>query len=91
MRTSSLPLDHSGLGVLPLEECRRRLQAAKVGRVSFVDQGEPVILPVNHALDGEAVVFRTAAGSKLTARTMNCRWRSRSTGSTRTAAPGGAW
>jgi len=54
MRISSLPLDHSGLGVLPLEECRRRLQAAKVGRVSFVDQGE-------------AVVFRTAPGSKLTA------------------------
>ena len=67
MRISSLPLDHSGLGVLPLEECRQRLQAAKVGRVSFVDQGEPVILPVNYALDGEAVVFRTAPGSKLTA------------------------
>ena len=67
MQISSSPLDHSGLGVLPLEECRRRLQAAKVGRVSFVDQGEPVILPVNHALDGEAVVFRTAPGSKLTA------------------------
>jgi nitroimidazol reductase NimA-like FMN-containing flavoprotein (pyridoxamine 5'-phosphate oxidase superfamily) len=35
--------------------------------VSFVDHGEPVILPVNHALDGEAVVFRTAPGSKLMA------------------------
>jgi uncharacterized protein len=67
MRTTSWPLDHSGLGVLPREECLRRLRAAKVGRVSFVDHGEPVILPVNHALDGEAVVFRTAPGSKLMA------------------------
>lgn len=67
MRASSLPLDHSGLGVLPREECLRRLRAARVGRVALIDQGEPVILPVNHAMDGEAVVFRTAPGSKLTA------------------------
>ena len=38
-----------------------------MGRVALIDQGEPVILPVNHAMDGEAVVFRTAPGSKLTA------------------------
>jgi len=38
-----------------------------VGRVALIDQGEPVILPVNHAMDGEAVVFRTARGSKLMA------------------------
>ena len=52
MRASSLPLDHSGLGVLPREECLRRLRAARVGRVALIDQGEPVILPVNHAMAG---------------------------------------
>ena len=50
MRTTSWPLDHSGLGVLPREECLRRLRAAKVGRVSFVDHGEPVILPLAPAV-----------------------------------------
>ncbi|HEY5114846.1 MAG TPA: pyridoxamine 5'-phosphate oxidase family protein [Nakamurella sp.] len=65
--TTSLPLDHSGLGVLPREECLRRLGSARVGRVAFVSQGDPVILPVNHGMDGESVIFRTASGSKLLA------------------------
>jgi len=63
--TSYLSLDHAGLAVLPHEECLRRLRQAQVGRVAFVDQGEPVILPVNHGVDGDAVVFRTAPGAKL--------------------------
>lgn len=65
--TSNLPLDHAAMAVLPPSECLRRLAAATVGRVAFVEQGEPVILPVNHGMDGESVVFRTAPGSKLVA------------------------
>jgi uncharacterized protein len=65
--STSLPLDHSGLGVLSRQECLDRLAAARVGRVAFVSQGDPVILPVNHGMDGEAVIFRTAPGSKLLA------------------------
>jgi uncharacterized protein len=65
--TTSLPLDHSGMGVLTRDECYDRLRAARVGRIAFVSQGDPVILPVNHAIDGESVVFRTAPGSKLLA------------------------
>jgi nitroimidazol reductase NimA-like FMN-containing flavoprotein (pyridoxamine 5'-phosphate oxidase superfamily) len=64
---TSLPLDHSGLGVLSTEECLDRLRSARVGRIAFVSDGEPVILPVNHGMDGDAVVFRTDAGSKLIA------------------------
>ena len=64
---TSLSLDHSGLGVLSQAECLRRIGSARVGRVAFVENGEPVILPVNHGLDGDAVVFRTAPGSKLDA------------------------
>lgn len=62
-------VDHSGLEVLAVDECLRRLRLTPVGRVAFVDQGEPVILPVNHAMDGDAIVFRTAPGSKLAAAT----------------------
>ena len=65
--STSLPLDHSGLAVLPKDECLRRLREARVGRVAFIEQGEPVILPVNHGMDGDAVVFLTAPGSKLLA------------------------
>ncbi len=43
------------------------MAGARVGRLAFVSQGDPVILPVNHGLDGESVVFRTANGSKLLA------------------------
>lgn len=65
--TTTVPLDHSGMGVLSREECYERLRGARVGRLAFVDRGDPVILPVNHAVDGESIVFRTARGSKLLA------------------------
>ena len=38
-----------------------------VGRVSFFADGEIVVLPVNHVMDGQDPVFRTARGSKLSA------------------------
>ena len=31
----------------------------------MVDGGSPAVFPVNYAVDGEAVVFRTAEGTKL--------------------------
>ncbi len=62
---SSRQLDRSGLGVLTVEECVDRLRTARVGRLAFFDGGEPMILPVSHGMDGSAVVFRTAPGSKL--------------------------
>ena len=65
--TTTLPLDHSGMGVLSHEECWARLGAARIGRLAFVSQGDPVILPVNHAVDADTIVFRTGRGSKLLA------------------------
>jgi hypothetical protein len=59
------PTDHRGLRVLGLDECLERLRSAPLGRVAFVDTGEPVVFPVNHAIDGVDVVFRTSWGSKL--------------------------
>ena len=57
--------DHRGLRVLTLEECVQRLQSTPVGRVAFVHDGEPVVLPVTYAVDGLDVVFRSTWGSKL--------------------------
>jgi nitroimidazol reductase NimA-like FMN-containing flavoprotein (pyridoxamine 5'-phosphate oxidase superfamily) len=61
------PTEHAGLEVLPFTDCFRLLASVTVGRVGFDADGEVVILPVNHAVDGQDVVFRTARGSKLSA------------------------
>jgi nitroimidazol reductase NimA-like FMN-containing flavoprotein (pyridoxamine 5'-phosphate oxidase superfamily) len=61
------PTDHAGLEVLPFEACLELLASVPVGRIGFFADGEMVVLPVNHLVDGQDVVFRTARGSKLTA------------------------
>ena len=61
------PTDHAGLAILPLAECLRLLGSVPVGRIGFQADGEVVVLPVNHVVDGQSVVFRTSAGSKLSA------------------------
>jgi CBS domain-containing protein/nitroimidazol reductase NimA-like FMN-containing flavoprotein (pyridoxamine 5'-phosphate oxidase superfamily) len=61
------PRDRAGLLVLSFTDCIERLGSAKVGRVAFLDGAEILVLPVNHAMHGTTVVFRTAQGSKLSA------------------------
>ena len=58
----TFPTDHAGLEVLPSDTCLELLAAVPVGRIGFFAGGELVILPVNHLVDGQDVVFRTAAG-----------------------------
>lgn len=58
-------LDRQGLEVLSEEECRRRLQEVPVGRIAFVHDRKPLVLPINHRVFEGDVVFRTAQGSKL--------------------------
>jgi uncharacterized protein len=64
---SEHPTDHAGLEVLPFEVCLQVLASVPVGRVGFFADGEVVILPVNHLVDGQDIVFRTARGAKLSA------------------------
>ena len=59
------PVDHAGLEILPFAACLRLLNSVPVGRVGFLADGEIVILPVNHLMDGSDVIFRTGSGSKL--------------------------
>jgi nitroimidazol reductase NimA-like FMN-containing flavoprotein (pyridoxamine 5'-phosphate oxidase superfamily) len=66
-----LDLDWSGLEILSYDECRRLLANEAVGRVGFVQDGEPLILPVNYVVDGGTIVFRSGRGSKLESALMN--------------------
>ncbi len=59
------PFDHAGLEVLAGSECERLLQDHRVGRVAFLEAGEPWVLPVVYRLDGSRIVFRSAVGAKL--------------------------
>jgi nitroimidazol reductase NimA-like FMN-containing flavoprotein (pyridoxamine 5'-phosphate oxidase superfamily) len=55
------------LEVLTPVECRALLRTTTVGRVAFVVEDHPEVMPVNYGMDGDAVVFRTDPGTKLTA------------------------
>ena len=55
------------LVALTPDECRALLRSRPVGRVVFVDARGPVALPVNHVVDGDTIVFRTAASSSVLA------------------------
>ncbi len=59
------PTDHRGLRVLGLDECLVRLRQAPIGRLGFLRDGGPVVLPVNHGVDHLGVVFRATWGAKL--------------------------
>jgi nitroimidazol reductase NimA-like FMN-containing flavoprotein (pyridoxamine 5'-phosphate oxidase superfamily) len=60
-------VDRGGLEILPFDACLRLLASVPVGRIGFYADGEVVMLPVNHMIDGQDVVFRAARGSKLSA------------------------
>lgn len=42
-------------------ECRRLLEAKKVGRLALVRDGAPMIMPMNYVLTEDRLVFRTLA------------------------------
>jgi uncharacterized protein len=56
---------HPQLDVIDRDECLRLLAADEIGRLAVVAGNTALILPVNYALDGETVVFRTDPGIKL--------------------------
>jgi len=64
-------LDFSKLEDLSYDECLALLSTAKVGRLAFVESGDPVVLPVNFTMDGSMIVFRTGVRSGLFAAVTN--------------------
>lgn len=57
------------LARLTADECRALLvtHRPRLGRLAFVADEWPLVLPVNFALDGDVVYFRSAPGSKVAA------------------------
>jgi nitroimidazol reductase NimA-like FMN-containing flavoprotein (pyridoxamine 5'-phosphate oxidase superfamily) len=55
----------SALQVLDRDQCRRLLATDDVGRLAVIAGNTAVIFPVNYALDGDTIVFRTDPGTKL--------------------------
>ncbi len=57
----------SGLDIIPRAECLRLLASRRLGRLGFVVGDQPMVLPLNYAIKGDIIVFRTGEGSKLDA------------------------
>ena len=58
--------EESVLEELSREECLKLVGQRRVGRLAVsVPGASPLVVPVNYVLDGEAIVFRSAPGSKL--------------------------
>jgi nitroimidazol reductase NimA-like FMN-containing flavoprotein (pyridoxamine 5'-phosphate oxidase superfamily) len=65
-----VPIERRGDYVITMydledESCRRLLERSRFGRVGFVGDDGPEILPVNAMFSHGSVLFRTAAGSPL--------------------------
>jgi len=65
--TGGVDEEHDAYGLILLDEkeCWQFLADYNLGRLGIVHMGQPMIFPVNYALDGRTVVFRTAPGTKL--------------------------
>ena len=57
--------------VLDEDHCWDLLASAQVGRLATAVDRTPEIFPVNYAVDGDTLLFRSAEGSKLLAIAMN--------------------
>ena len=57
--------DRHGLEVLGMDESLALLGSVAYGRLAYVDAGVPVIVPVNHGVDGTVLVLRSLDGGKL--------------------------
>lgn len=57
----------SRMGVIDEERCIELLTSTPVGRVGFVADGAPLVLPVNYRWHEDTIVFRTLEGLKLAA------------------------
>lgn len=57
----------SRMGVIDADRCMELIESTPVGRIGFISDGAPLVLPVNFAVDDETIVFRSLEGQKLAA------------------------
>jgi hypothetical protein len=55
----------TGLDILDWDECLALLGQCSLGRLAVVIDDQPLIFPVNFALDATAIVFRNDPGTKV--------------------------
>lgn len=60
-------MSESSTEILTEDECLSLLTRSTIGRLGVVVDGYPVIHPVNYALDGDRITFRTGPGTKFDA------------------------
>jgi uncharacterized protein len=65
MMTTPDDLDPGHLDELDADECRKLLATQQIGRVGVIVGHYPLIFPVNYVLSRDAIIFRTAPGTKL--------------------------
>jgi len=83
------PFDHLP-EVLDEQACQFLLQSRDLGRLAFNVGGREEIFPVNYAVEGRIIVFRTAPAPS-SRRSPPARWRSRLTAGTQSWPWVGAW
>lgn len=59
--------DGTGMEVIDEHRCRGLLGHGHLGRLGFTSRSLPVIFPVNYAVDGDRIIFRSESGSILSA------------------------
>lgn len=58
---------HPTTDQLSRDECLHLLESAAWGRLGVIVGDRPQIFPVNHVVEGQAILIRTGAGTKLDA------------------------
>jgi nitroimidazol reductase NimA-like FMN-containing flavoprotein (pyridoxamine 5'-phosphate oxidase superfamily) len=66
-RPPSADATASKLAVMTQKESWALVKQAALGRLAFVMDGWPLVMPVNYLVDGDDVVMRSDPGRKLTA------------------------
>jgi len=51
----------SWIVVLDSADCWNRVAQEPVSRIAFITDGHPQVLPINHAVDDQTIVFRTSS------------------------------
>lgn len=59
--------DRNGLEILDRRTCLSLLDTVAIGRLAYVSGGIARVIPINVALDGDAVLFRLSTGNALAA------------------------
>jgi nitroimidazol reductase NimA-like FMN-containing flavoprotein (pyridoxamine 5'-phosphate oxidase superfamily) len=63
----ALDTQHDQIRHLTESECWSLLRSVDVGRLAVAIGDHPDLFPINHFVDGNSIVFRSAAGTKLAA------------------------